>query len=38
MEDLIEEKDMVVTLTHFGYVKRLRQEHLPRAEPRRHAA
>ena len=37
-EDLIEEKDMVVTLTHFGYVKRLRQEHLPRAEPRRHAA
>ena len=27
-----------MTLTHFGYVKRMRQRHLSRAEPRRHAA
>ena len=26
---------MVVTMTHFGYVKRLPKRHLPRAAPRR---
>ena len=35
IEDLIQEEDMVVTMTHFGYVKRLPQEHLPRAAPGR---
>ena len=28
--DLIQEEDMVVTLTHVGYVKRIANVHLPR--------
>ena len=32
MDELIEREDMVVTLTHFGYIKRLSLEKLPRAE------
>ena len=35
MLDLIQEEDMVVTLTHYGYVTRLPKGHLPRPEARR---
>ena len=35
VEDLIARDDMVVTLTHFGYVKRLPRSTYHSAEPRR---
>ena len=35
VEDLIAQEDMVVTLTHEGYVKRIAASTLPRAAPRR---
>ena len=35
MDDIIQEEEMCVTLTHFGYIKRLDVGYLPRAEPRR---
>jgi DNA gyrase subunit A len=35
IEDLIAEEDMVVTVSHTGYIKRTSVSHLPQAAPRR---
>ncbi len=38
IEDLIADEQMVISITHSGYIKRLPLDHLPPAEARRRRA